>query len=87
MLQNRGIEGIRVLQGVLSLKNKHSSTQLNNAARNAVKAGIFYLGEFKKLLVTEQELPSLNFVECHPYIRKMSSYEELTPNVFEPSRN
>jgi len=85
MLQNRGIEGIRVLQGLLSLKKKHTSTQLNNAARNAVKAGIFYLKEFKRLLLTEQDLPSLNFVECHPYIRKMSSYQELTPNVFEPS--
>jgi transposase len=87
MLQNRGIEGIRVLQGLLSLRKKHTSDRLNHAALNAVNAGVFHLQDFRKLLTTEDDLPSLDFVECHPYIRKMSSYEKLTPNVFDPTNN
>jgi len=83
MLQNRGIEGIRVLQGLLSLRKKHTPERLNHAARNAVKAGIFHLKEFRQLLTTEEDLPSLNFIDTHPYIRKLSSYQELTPNVFD----
>jgi transposase len=84
MLENRGIEGITVLQGLLSLKKKYSACQLNDAAINAVNAGIFYLKPFKELLTTEDETPSLDFLECHPFIRKLGSYAELTPDVFEP---
>ena len=87
MLQNRGIEGIRVLQGLLSLGRKHSADQLNQAALTATGAGIFNLRAFRKLLSNQDDLPSLNFVECHPYIRKMSSYQDLTPNVFDPTSN
>ena len=87
MLQNRGLEGIRVMQGLLDLKKNHSSMQLNNASKKAVKGGVFYLKGFKQLLTTEEEQPALNFMETHPYIRKISSYEDLTPDVFNPTDN
>jgi transposase len=83
MLNNRGIEGIRVLQGLLSLKKKYSSDELNRAALEAVKNNIFYLKDFKKLINCEKQQQLLSFKECHPYIRKLSSYQQLTPNVFD----
>jgi transposase len=87
MLLNRGLEGIRVLQGLLSLRKKYSPEQLNAAARLAVNQEVFYLKDFKALLTTTEENPSLNLVEVHPYIRKLSSYQQLTPNVFDPPSN
>lgn len=83
MLKNRGIEGIRVLQGMLSLKKKYTANALNRAALEAVQNNIFYLRDIKGLINAEKEQQLLNFKECHPYIRKLSSYQELTPNVFD----
>jgi transposase len=82
-LQNRGIEAIRVMQGLLQLKKKYTHEQLNAAAVEAVRSETFFLKGFRELIDLENPTPTLNFEDAHPLMRKMTSYEALTPSVFE----
>ena len=43
MIEARGIEGVRVLQGFLSLSKKHSAEVINQASQAALEAG--YAGD------------------------------------------
>ncbi len=86
MLQNRGLPGIRVMQGLLSLKNKHSATTLNQTAISALSNEVFNLPGFRAMIDDVNEQQSLQLTEIHPLIRKVSSYAELTPNVFETEK-
>ena len=75
MLKNRGIEGIRVLQGLLSLNKKHSCAALNEACQTALSHGAYRLQTLRALLkrrgVPQPELP---FLDEHPLIRPLSDY-------------
>ena len=81
MLKNRGLPGIRVLQGLLSLRKKYSATELNHAALLAIKSESWDLRKFKNLIRTEET--QLELFETHPLIRKMDAYQALTPDVFD----
>ena len=82
-LQNRGIEAIRVMQGLVQLQKKYTKEQLNKAAVEAVRSECYYLKDFKDLIDLDSVQPELDLNEVHPLMRKMSSYEALTPLVFE----
>lgn len=83
MLENRGLPGIRVMQGLLSLKKKHSAATLNQTALSALNNEVFNLPGFRAMINDQNEQQSLELTETHPLVRKLSSYAELTPNVFE----
>lgn len=83
MLLNRGIEGIRVMQGLLSLSKKHSDEALRKASLTAIKNECFYLKDFKALLNSQEEQPDLGFTDIHPYIRKMGSYAQFADFIFD----
>lgn len=75
MLHARGIEGTRVLQGLLSLTKKHSSAALDAACQTALSHGAFRLKTLRSLLArraaTQEPLP---FLEEHPIIRPLDDY-------------
>jgi hypothetical protein len=75
MLQARGIEGVRVLQGLLALSKTHSCESLNEACRIALSYSAFRLQTLRELLkrrgVSQQPLP---FLDEHPLIRPLSDY-------------
>jgi transposase len=80
MLQSRGIEGVRVLLGLLSLTNQHRRDQLEDACRIAQGHGAYHLRSLRQLV--EQHNPpavqqSFQFVQEHPIIRGMSDYEQF----------
>jgi hypothetical protein len=50
MLTARGIEGTRVLQGLLALTKKHSSQTLENACETALSHGCFRCATIRQLL-------------------------------------
>ncbi len=71
----RGIEGTRVLQGLLSLTKKHSCEALEKACEIALSHGCWRLRAVRQLLgknAGKQE--PLPFLEEHPLIRPMSDY-------------
>jgi hypothetical protein len=82
MYENRGVQGLRVLQGFLHLAETHSPRQLNEACRAAVDQGAWRLREVKGLMDSTCSQDHLPFLEEHPLIRPLSAYDELVPDCF-----
>jgi transposase len=87
MLKNRGIEGVRVLQGLLSLSTRHSCEAIDEACRTALSYGAFRLQTLRQLLKrrspAQQPLP---FLDEHPIIRPMSDYGGWLRDALSGSR-
>jgi hypothetical protein len=72
MLVARGIEGTRVLQGLISLARRHNAEELENACKTALSYGVFQLRPLRKLLGRKaQEQTTLSFLSEHPIIRPL----------------
>jgi transposase len=75
MLHARGIEGTRVLQGLLSLAGRYDADALENACKTALSYGVFQLRPLRKLLGRKaQEQTVLPFLSEHPIIRPLADY-------------
>jgi hypothetical protein len=75
MLNARGIEGTRVLQGVLSLTRRHNSEALEKACEIALSHGAFRLRTLRQLIGRQAEKQtSLPFLDEHPIIRPLADY-------------
>jgi hypothetical protein len=75
MLHMRGIEGTRVLQGLLSLTKKHSAESLENACEIALSHGAFRLRTIRTLLLrAAAKQQPLAFIDEHPIIRPLDDY-------------
>jgi len=78
MIEARGIEGVRVLQGFLSLSRRHSSEVINQASHTALQAGCFRLRPLRELCKRySSELEQLSFNDKHPIIRPLAEYQKL----------
>jgi transposase len=78
MIAARGIEGVRVLQGFLSLARKHPARIINQASQAALECRCFRLRPVRQLCqqYAENE-PDPSFLEEHPLIRPLSEYQHL----------
>jgi hypothetical protein len=78
MLIARGIEGTRVLQGLLALTKKHPSETLEKACEIAISHGCFRLRTIRQLLQrkTAKQEP-LPFLDEHPLIRPLNDYAQI----------
>ena len=78
MLEARGIQGIRVLVGLLSLAHRYDSTCIDQACEIALTHNAFRLKTIRGLIQRggpkQQEL---EFIDEHPIIRSMSDYESI----------
>lgn len=79
LLVARGIEGTRVLMGLIALTKKHSSTELETACKTALSHGEFRLRVIRKLLACQprQVQTALPFLEEHPLIRPLDDYASI----------
>jgi len=86
MLQARGIPGIRVLQGLLSLASRHAAAAIEAACQIAVSRQVYRLRDVRALLehggVVQEPLPLL---EDHPLIRTLGEYDALAAFPESPS--
>jgi transposase len=75
VMQTRGIEGVRVLQGLLSLAHRHSAPELEKACELAHSHVCYRLRTIRTLLkrVAPKQEP-LPFLETHPLIRSLDDY-------------
>jgi transposase len=84
MLQERGIAGVRVLQGLLSLAQRHPCASLENACAIATSYGAYRLRTLRALLQrqapTQEPLP---FLEEHPLIRDLTEYSRFVHDAFQ----
>ncbi len=75
MLQTRGIEGIRVLQGLLALSKRYPSDTLNESCQTALSYGAFRLRTLRELLKRKGAIQQpLSFLDEHPIIRPLADY-------------
>jgi len=84
VIQARGVEGVRVLQGLLHLAGRHPSNQLEKACDIALSYGSYRLRTIRTLL--KREAPrqeSFAFVDEHPIIRGLSEYGRLVHDAFQ----
>jgi len=79
MLAARGIEGTRVLQGLLSLTGRHEASALEKACQIALSYGAFRLKTLRQLLKRKdaEEQQPLPFLEEHPIIRPLDDYARI----------
>ena len=84
MLQQRGIPGVRVLMGLVSLTNKHTDTAIEEACRVAQTHGVYRLRVIRELLKRQApEQEQFEFIAQHPLIRSLSDYGQLVHHAFE----
>ena len=84
VVQERGVEGVRVLQGLLHLAGRHPSDQLEKACDIALSYGSYCLRTIRTLL--KREAPrqeSFAFLDQHPIIRDLSEYGRLVHDAFQ----
>jgi len=84
VVQARGIEGVRVLQGLLALAGKHRSASLEKACEIALSYGSYRLKTIRTLLdrqAPRQEL--FAFLNEHPIIRDLSEYARIAHQAFQ----
>lgn len=84
MLHARGIQGTRVLQGVLSLTRRYTSESLEKACEIALSHGAFYLRTLRQLAGRQaQRQTSLAFLDQHPIIRPLADYAGVVAAALE----
>jgi transposase len=84
MLQTRGIEGVRVLQGLLSLANRHDAEAIERACQLAFSHGVYRLRTVRQLLKRDApEQETFDFLGEHPIIRPLSDYGKLVSTSFQ----
>lgn len=84
MLQQRGIPGLRVLMGLVSLTNKHTDTAIEHACGVAQSHGAYRLRVIRELL--KRHAPAqeqFEFIAEHPLIRSLADYGRLVHDTFE----
>ena len=78
VVASRGVQAVRVLQGLLNLAKRHPSAALERACDTAASRGADHLRTIRKLLdrpAPPQE--SLPFLDEHPVIRSLAEYGEF----------
>jgi hypothetical protein len=84
MITARGIEGTRVLLGLLALTKKYPSESLEKACETALSHAAFQLRTIRQLLkrpgFKQEQLP---FLDEHPLIRPLDDYAQIVAQALE----
>ncbi len=78
MIENRGLEGVRVLMGLLHLTRRHDGESLERACEVAQTHGAYRLRVIRELLkraAPRQE--QFEFIDRHPIIRGLEEYGQF----------
>jgi len=83
MLVHRGIEGVRVLQGLMSMTHRHAADSIEKACEIAHGHGAYRLRDVRGL-IDRQAAPQkqFEFAEEHEIIRSLSEYGALVHSAF-----
>jgi hypothetical protein len=84
MLHDRGVEGVRVLQGLLNLAHRHPGDAIERACDIALSHGAYRLRTLRTLLdraaPRQEHLP---FLDEHTLIRPLSDYQQFVHDTFQ----
>lgn len=83
MLQQRGIEGVRVLLGLVNLSRRHSADAIEQACESACTHGAYRLHTIRELIDRQSDRQGqFEFIHEHPIIRSMAEYGQLVHTAF-----
>jgi hypothetical protein len=82
MIRARGIEGVRVLQGFVSLSRNYPARVINQAGGLAVKGNLFRLRPIRELCKRLNRYEKDEFTAAHPIIRPLSEYQDVIHVLF-----
>ncbi len=83
MLEHRGVQGVRVLQGLHSLANRYPCDQIEQACEVARSHGAYRLRVVRELIKRQgNKQEQFEFIDEHPIIRSLSEYQELVHGSF-----
>lgn len=71
---NRGVYGLRALQGLVGLAKVHPAAALEQAAATAKRRGVWRLRDLRRLLTEGDTVVQVDFLETHPLIRPLGAY-------------
>ncbi len=80
MLQDRGIAGLRVLLGLLTLAKRQAVETLEQACHAAHQHGAYRLRTVRRLLerqTTSSSQQEFTFLDSHPIIRSLAAYGQV----------
>jgi transposase len=78
MIQTRGIEGVRVLQGLWALTKRHDAEAIERACEVAFSHDAYRLRTLRELLKRDgPKQETFAFLDEHPIIRPLSDYGKL----------
>lgn len=77
VIENRGIQGIRVLVGLQSLVGRYSSAEIDRACELALSHGAYRLKHIRALVGKNSKQESFEFMEEHAIIRDMAEYGKI----------
>jgi transposase len=84
MLADRGIEGVRVLQGLLHLAGRHPAEALEHACAAAFSHLCYRLRTIRQLLKHESQRQEVfEFVKEHPLIRDLGEYSQFVRQALQ----
>lgn len=84
MLAERGIEGVRVLQGLLHLADRHPAEALEQACATAFSHLSYRLRTIRQLLKRQSEQQEVfDFVKEHPLIRDLGEYSQFVRQALQ----
>ena len=83
VVQTRGIEGVRVLQGLLSLSRRHSCDQIERACETAHSYAAYRLRTVRTLIDRDAPKQQIAFTDEHPLIRPLSAYAQFVHDAFQ----
>ncbi len=83
MLRDRGMAGVRVLMGLMSLSHRCALVEVDAACQVALEHGAYRLRNLRRLIALRREgqaIPrqiSFEFIQEHPIIRPVKYYQQL----------
>jgi transposase len=85
ILRERGIHGVRVVMGLVSLTNRHPARMIEQACQVAQSHGAHRLRDIRNLLKRSASptQEQFEFAAEHPLIRSLSDYSKLIHDAFE----
>jgi transposase len=84
MLARRGIEGVRVLQGLMSMTHRHPAASIEKACEIAHSHGAYRLRDVRTVIDRQAaKQDQFEFAEEHEIIRSLSEYEALVHSAFK----
>jgi transposase len=84
MLQARGIEGVRVLQGLLHLSERHPAEALERACTTALAHISYRLRTIRQLLKQQSQRQEVfDFMNEHPLVRDLGEYSQFVRQALQ----